>query len=253
MRKIKLIALTAAISALTSISAMAGTWIEDSTGWWYDNGDSTYANNGWSWIDGKCYYFTPEGYCLVDTTTPDGYEVDENGAWIDNGTASEQKKEEEEAAKTQSFKFNAPKGYVINNKIEKGDMYIGTGSAIWVYEANYQSAVGNPDEINLDQAITNNYGVFAKRTPIQFHGSEWVRYDYTGGQGLKIIYSRILDGNWHVIYFQGRNADINTDTLMEAGLQQTATADKTAETSADTASDAASDTASDTASEASAE
>lgn len=220
MKKIKLFALTAAFSVLTGISAMAGTWIEDSTGWWYDNGDSTYANNGWSWIDGKCYYFTPEGYCLIDTTTPDGYEVDESGAWINDGT--EQKKEEEEPAKTQSFQFKAPEGYLLNNKIEKGDMYIGSGSSIWVYEANYQSAVGNPAEINLDQAITNNYGGFSKSTPIQFHGGEWTRYDYAGGQGLKTIYSRIAGDNWHVVYFQGRYSDIDTDKLMETGLQPAA-------------------------------
>ncbi|WP_146043808.1 hypothetical protein [Clostridium sp. chh4-2] len=42
---------------------------------------------GWNLIDGKWYYFSMEdgagmGQLLVSATTPDGYEVDENGEWI---------------------------------------------------------------------------------------------------------------------------------------------------------------------------
>lgn len=33
----------------------------------------------------ECYYFGPDGYCLINTTTPDGYTVNADGAWVVNG------------------------------------------------------------------------------------------------------------------------------------------------------------------------
>ena len=38
----------------------------------------------------ECYYFGPNGYIYTSTTTPDGYTVDENGAWTVNGTVQTQ-------------------------------------------------------------------------------------------------------------------------------------------------------------------
>ena len=46
---------------------------------------------GWNWLDPnqdgvmECYYFNDDGTYLTNTTTPDGYLVDENGAWIQDG------------------------------------------------------------------------------------------------------------------------------------------------------------------------
>lgn len=68
-------------------------------GWFTDtNGSTYYLHNqhdgnfgrmytGWNEIDGKSYYFEPaagqdQGHLYRDTTTPDGYKVDANGAWI---------------------------------------------------------------------------------------------------------------------------------------------------------------------------
>lgn len=74
-----------------SLTAFAGQWQLDARGWWYDNGDGTWPANQWQWIDGngdgtaECYYFDHNGYCLLNTTTPDGYTVDANGAWIVEG------------------------------------------------------------------------------------------------------------------------------------------------------------------------
>lgn len=93
---IKKVALaTMTLSILMSSTAMAGTWKtgagENQGKWWYDNENGTYANSGWQWIDGngdgtaECYYFDTEGWLLVNATTPDGYQVDENGAWVENG------------------------------------------------------------------------------------------------------------------------------------------------------------------------
>lgn len=73
-------------------TAFAGQWIQDTNGWWYNNGNGTYPSGCWQWIDGnqdgvaECYYFNENGYCLLNTATPDGYLVDETGAWTINGT-----------------------------------------------------------------------------------------------------------------------------------------------------------------------
>ena len=38
---------------------------------------------GWQFINDKWYYLdTTNGECLVNTTTPDGHKIDENGTWI---------------------------------------------------------------------------------------------------------------------------------------------------------------------------
>jgi len=47
--------------------------------------------NSWQWLDGngdgaaECYYFDGNGYMLANTTTPDGYMVNADGAWMENG------------------------------------------------------------------------------------------------------------------------------------------------------------------------
>ena len=72
-------------------------WMED--GWLYRNNNWYYLHTqydntrgrmytGWHEIDGKWYYFNTAsdkgtlGAMLANTTTPDGYQVDANGAWI---------------------------------------------------------------------------------------------------------------------------------------------------------------------------
>ena len=86
---------TAAVSMIFSVfmsaAAFAGQWQSDASGWWWQNDDGSYPANTWQWLDGngdgvaECYYFDQYGYCLMNTTTPDGYQVDGNGAWIVNG------------------------------------------------------------------------------------------------------------------------------------------------------------------------
>lgn len=58
-------------------------WKQDQNGWWYQTVDGNYLKDGWADLDGHYYYFNEEGYLLVNTTTPDGYLVDENGSWVE--------------------------------------------------------------------------------------------------------------------------------------------------------------------------
>ena len=57
-------------------------WQNNGYGWWYQRANGTYPNSEWEIINGIWYYFDENGYMLADTTTPDGYYVDENGAWV---------------------------------------------------------------------------------------------------------------------------------------------------------------------------
>lgn len=53
-------------------------------GYWYKNADGTFPQSTWKQIGGNYYYFDEEGFLLRNTTTPDGYQVDSEGIWIEN-------------------------------------------------------------------------------------------------------------------------------------------------------------------------
>ena len=67
-------------------------WVkgESKNAWWYDFGNGDYFKSSWQWIDGnqdgiaECYCFDENGWMYENTTTPDGYTVNENGAWTIN-------------------------------------------------------------------------------------------------------------------------------------------------------------------------
>lgn len=95
-KKITTVALTTLMSLAISIPAFAAQWQSDANGWWYQNDDSSYPTNTWQWIDGnsdgiaESYYFDGQGYCLLNTTTPDGFTVNATGAWTVNGVVQTQ-------------------------------------------------------------------------------------------------------------------------------------------------------------------
>lgn len=62
-------------------------WIETSNERWFYAGDDTklYQNKWLHDANGKWYYFGSDCVMLHDTTTPDGYTVGSDGAWIKDG------------------------------------------------------------------------------------------------------------------------------------------------------------------------
>ena len=96
-RILVLLAASLILTIACAVNAFAGEWRSDNIGWWWQNDDGSYPANCWQWIDGnndgtaECYYFNPSGYCLMGTTTPDGYIVDSNGAWIIGGDVQRKK------------------------------------------------------------------------------------------------------------------------------------------------------------------
>ncbi len=103
----------AAMAMMMTSTALAAGWQKNDTGWWWQNDDGSWPANKWEWLDGnndgvaECYYFNESGYMLANTKTPDGYWVNENGAWVSDGYvmfkpvigahAQEEKKQEEKS------------------------------------------------------------------------------------------------------------------------------------------------------------
>ncbi len=66
---------------------MATGWLKDGGNYFYLDPATGSMVTGWQQIDGKWYYFNErsdgfKGMMYADTITPDGYEVDGNGAWV---------------------------------------------------------------------------------------------------------------------------------------------------------------------------
>jgi len=104
MKKMWVCGLAAAMTVVMTVPAFAGEWKQDlsrpasqdgTSGWWYQNDDGTYPANGWFWLDGnedgeaECYCFDNDGYALVSlynlTSKAAGYDVNMDGAWVENG------------------------------------------------------------------------------------------------------------------------------------------------------------------------
>lgn len=76
-------------SFLGGINAFAN-WQLDGSRWIYKNNDGSLKTSGWYWLDGnndgtaECYYFYSDGTMASDTTI-DGYYVNSDGKWVENG------------------------------------------------------------------------------------------------------------------------------------------------------------------------
>lgn len=90
-KRAMIMSLAAAMAAGSATTAFAGQWEQDAKGWRFQTGENAYHTNGWQWLDGngdgiaECYYFGSDGYMAAATTTPDGYTVNADGAWTENG------------------------------------------------------------------------------------------------------------------------------------------------------------------------
>jgi transglutaminase/protease-like cytokinesis protein 3 len=86
MRKMRLTKIIASSLVATSIFVLSpigvsAEWKQNSSGWWYTQGNSYYT--GWKLVDKNWYYFYSDGYMAHDTTI-DGYYLNSNGAWTNS-------------------------------------------------------------------------------------------------------------------------------------------------------------------------
>ncbi len=92
-KRLLTVAAVAVMSAMMSMTAFAGmgSWQQNETGWWWQRTDGSYPASEWKWIDGngdgtvESYYFDQNGYLITNATTPDGYTVNADGAWVVDG------------------------------------------------------------------------------------------------------------------------------------------------------------------------
>lgn len=74
--------------------SMESGWKQDQGRWYFLNpvadGDYGKMLTGWQWIDGRCYFLSereqdghPLGAMYAKEKTPDGYQVNKSGAWVD--------------------------------------------------------------------------------------------------------------------------------------------------------------------------
>lgn len=135
----KLLTLLAAglLAVSMSMTAWAGEWKQDTTGWWYQNDNGSYPKNQWQEINGKQYYFGSNGYMLSNTTTPDGYKVGADGAWME-GTQNE-----------------ASKGYdnteKVNPPVNCINVFEGGKGTTWNFEGD------TVDEIPMKAIVNGQY------------------------------------------------------------------------------------------------
>ena len=96
MKKIVALLMAMAMVVGSNMTVFAAGWQQNTTGWWWQNDDGSWPANSWQWLDGngdgvaECYYFDGNGYMLANTTTPDGYTVNADGAWTVNGVVQTQ-------------------------------------------------------------------------------------------------------------------------------------------------------------------
>lgn len=107
MKKIKVFAAAFVMTMVMSVTAFAGQWQKDDTGWQYQNSDGTCLKSGWYWVNGASYLFNDKGYVYLNTRTPDGYTVNGDGAWCVNGVVQTRPVEIDAAGLT----VRIPNGY----------------------------------------------------------------------------------------------------------------------------------------------
>lgn len=115
--------IAAAMTVGSAMTSFAG-WQSDANGWWWQNEDGSYPSNGWQWIDGngdgvsESYYFGPDGYMYANATTPDGYTVNADGAWIVNGVVQTQGTQQNQPVNTSAPTSEEILDYLVNDKLD---------------------------------------------------------------------------------------------------------------------------------------
>ncbi|MFT4107177.1 MAG: hypothetical protein QM657_15590 [Lacrimispora sp.] len=172
---------TAVILSLFPVSTVfAGQWTQDSTTWKYQNDDGSYAE-GWNWIDGKSYYFDSNGNMLANTTTPDGFTVNTDGAWVVNDVVQTQNSSVASTTNTGNHNSQYPlKGYLepwfvihpeLNHTVWKNYDF----PWVYVYDAEFEggSKVNVPEDkspFSLSYAYGTSIPALAKLTDYQITG-----------------------------------------------------------------------------------
>ena len=233
--------LTLAMAGIVALSAafpsFAGQWKQDSVGWWYQNDDGSFQKGGWNWVDGRCYYFTPEGYCLMNTTTPDGYQVDASGAWIINGVIQTQTQPaaavDSNAVQIDNLYFTPPSGFRYDSNDEYNYYFVNSTNTTAIVISSETMDQWGEDEIRLGEAIQEAllnasveiaFGVPQGKGVKDFSTGRWYQYQYASGMvadipGSMTTYARLKGNRIQMVAFAGNLSGIDTDSIMNNNLR----------------------------------
>lgn len=135
MKKTGLLLLVCLLLPFTGIVSMAGQWEQNSLGIWsYRYWDGDLLKDNWYWIDGdldgtaECYRFDEQGYMYQNTRTPDGYTVDDTGAWIVDEVRQLKPIERENTGR--AFEHAVVNGSVLSNSWSDYSLIIPPGSDV---------------------------------------------------------------------------------------------------------------------------
>lgn len=224
------------MTAAMSFTAFAGEWQQDQTGWWYQNDDGTYLTGGWNWVGGKCYYFSENGYCLMNTTTPDGYTVDASGAWVVDGVVQTQGASTDTGSgqatggvyTVNGLTFTVPAGFYQEEDIsdssslffynDNHDGVIGVMSEEIPEAAQYGTLLEMYSETILDAAM-NSVGTPIAKGVKQFPTGTWYCYLYDAAKEFDIpgqvyAYGRISGSKVQMVMLVGNVGMAPDDVLM---------------------------------------
>ena len=191
MKKKILIATLASFMTLAiSVPSFALGWTKGSTknAWWYDLGNGQY-HKGWQWIDGnndgiaESYCFDLNGWLYQNTITPDGYTVNADGAWVDNGVVQRKKvevKRNEKSILGEYFRNvgESPEyaGSIIDIK------QVGNGGYIAQVSGYSGMNTGGLDDYYNVQRKDGHYYIY------DTDGSVFFRFTFDGQNTIKIDY-----------------------------------------------------------------
>ncbi|MDD3252660.1 MAG: hypothetical protein PHV18_08880 [Lachnospiraceae bacterium] len=209
-KKITVLAMVSLFTIGAANIAFAGTWKNgaepNQEKWWYDNGDGTSPSNGWQWIDGNAdgisesYYFDSNGWLLADTTTPDGYTVNEKGAWVQNGIVQTKTVSVASANKnvTGTYNYLYTAVYVFNAEIQNYELYGKTPENTVIFDFSEEDWIDkyNPlmdERFKLEQAADFAVKVYVEgasddKIKVHHNNSELSEFSYFANQGSQWNY-----------------------------------------------------------------
>lgn len=124
-------------------TVFAAGWVkgtgENQNRWWYELEKGMYyagtaQQPNWQWIDGngdgiaECYAFDQSGWMYADSLTPDGYQVNGDGAWIEYGVVQTKPVQNDNSIAVNQMRVNIESGghtivFELNNSPAAREFY----------------------------------------------------------------------------------------------------------------------------------
>ena len=160
-----------------------GTWKQDSTGWWYDNGDGTYPKNEIKTIKGTDYYFNASGYMVTGWAQINGkwYVFDSSGAMKKNAWEG-------------NYWLGADGVMITSNWVDNNQYYVGADGK-WI--PDYGVAKWKQDSTGW--WYDNGDGTYPHGEFKTIDGTEY----YFKENGYMATGWTLIDGKWYVFTSSG--------------------------------------------------